>query len=648
MSAGNLLPDGTVAPDSSVVTGAATAHQATNDSSDASYVNKTAGANPVRFTLQNPTKPANGILRKVSLQIKASSQSSARVYWDVWGTYDGRTRFGQTQFSLTGTTATSFFGGNVVIGDLTQSQLNALEIHAQVPSFSAGNGRLHEVWLYYEIAEPPTVNVDGPVGTQTISDVLITWTHTPGAQGDLQSVYVLRVFSEAQYTAQGFNPDTSPATWEQINPSQNSYATATGLSTNTYRAYVKTAQNINSTSQYSAWDYIEFDVLLTTAEVDTISVQEDNDLARLEIVVDRLTGDAWSGVELQRNFDYAIFDIGQFATGSGGIGDGWTVLNSAGTPTSLQASGGKPGQYQRFAATLDTGDKRSLETSDYYTASPFIATRVFGYVKGTLGAGCELNVVVNFYDALYTYISSVWESVPVTGSFLPFHCDFYSPAGSRYMKVAVEMNGVSATAAACTIDVDSIYPTHGGYGWAEVPYTAGITPGTDQIVYYDYDVPPDRPTRYRARAIKSGNIVGAWVYDESPHSFWTMTSGVWIKSLTDFRKNLNLRLHVAPDIDYPQRRGEFEILGDATPVVVSDVRSARGLPFHFLTETTTEMAMVKALAAEDIVLIQPAPLYNIDSGYWSLGPLKEKRPLRIAQSVYRVWEADQALEARSP
>jgi hypothetical protein len=656
MSAGNLNPDGTVLPDASVVTGAASAHAATSDTSDASYVNKTAGTNPVRFTLQNPTKPGGSILRKLTLNIKASSQSSARVYWDVWGTYDGRTRFGQTQFSLTGTTATFFFGGDAIVGDLAAADLNNLQIHAQVPSFSAGNGRLHEVWLYYEFAEIPSVNVDSPTTTQSVSDVEITWTHTPGANGGLQSVYIVKVFSLAQYTAQGFNPDTSIASWNSgVVPSQSQQATAVGLTTGTYRAYVKTAQNVNSTSQYGAWDYTQFDVSLTTAEVETVTVGADSDEGRLEILVMRdLAEDAWSSVDLQRNYDYSLFDIGQFEAGSGGVGTGWNVITSAGTPTStsqsLQTTGGKPNQYQRFVATLDNGDKRSLETIAHYPGFAFIATRVFAYIKGTLGTGCELNVVVNYFDALGVYLSSTWETVSVTSTWKPWWSEFYAPAGTREVQVAFEMaGGASASSSVCTVDVDGVLAYAGGSGWNTVPYTPGITPGADDITYYDYDAPPDRLVRYRARAVKTtGNIAGAWVYDEEPFSSWTMTFGVWIKSLTDFRKNIQLMMTVAPDVDYDERRGVFDILGSSDRTVVSDARSMRSLPVKFLTEDDTQMAAFLALIQEETVLIQPAAFYRIAPGYFSLGKVTEGRPVRIAHSAYRVWVANDALEVPAP
>lgn len=103
----------------------------------------------------------------------------------------------------------------------------------------------------------------------------VTDTSTPnftigyvGSGADLSSQFVIKVFSEAQYTALGFDPESSqPVTSETVNEITNSIHWVTPIPmTNdvTYRLYVKGKSN--NYGEFSPWNSATFTMDLTTAD----------------------------------------------------------------------------------------------------------------------------------------------------------------------------------------------------------------------------------------------------------------------------------------------------------------------------------------------------------------------------------------------
>jgi hypothetical protein len=353
MATATIRPDGTIYGGGSLTGGAGSTHATLSDDSDATYASKAAGSPADHVTFATTTKPAGSMLYTIRPWMRLQAPSGTTKA-DFWASYGLGAVYGQTVT----TAATTYYGPTVVVGDQSQAWIDALEMAYRTPSGS--NTRFLEAGIDLVFPEPPTCTVTAPSGAVVVSTFDMTWTHTPGTDGGGQAAYHLKIFTAAQYGGSGFDPTTSSAHYDSGYVSSASGLQVGVLGAGTFRIYVRTAQSIGGTPQWSAWDYNDFTVSLTTAEVLTVTAATNPSEASVEIIVDRDTGeDAWDHVELQRiSFENLVGDYGQFESGTN-IGDGWTAL-TGGSPTStshsLETTGGWSGQFQRLSATLDAGD----------------------------------------------------------------------------------------------------------------------------------------------------------------------------------------------------------------------------------------------------------------------------------------------------
>src|SRR5215207_32255 len=150
------------------------------------------------------------------------------------------------------------------------------------PSQSGGtntNLRLSEAYLDVDVRDQPTVSAVTVTGQDANTRPTITWTYNPNIDGDRQVAYRVKVFTAAQYSATGFNPDTSLATWDSKD--RTGASTSLGVEADlvnggTYRAYVKAAQDFNGARWYSPWaTSTTFTVSLTPPPAPQLAVTSD-------------------------------------------------------------------------------------------------------------------------------------------------------------------------------------------------------------------------------------------------------------------------------------------------------------------------------------------------------------------------------------
>jgi hypothetical protein len=103
---------------------------------------------------------------------------------------------------------------------------------------------------------PPTATVTGPTGTVLAAQPTVTWTYSD-PDGAAQSSYRVKIFSQAQYSIGGFDPETSPNTWDSgiVAGAATSQLVGTPLVGANYRAYVKVA---DATSGFGLWAFNSF------------------------------------------------------------------------------------------------------------------------------------------------------------------------------------------------------------------------------------------------------------------------------------------------------------------------------------------------------------------------------------------------------
>ncbi len=298
MTTDTLRPDSTISSSGIVRTGGSTIHGVLADNSDGTYISGTLDPDisryvgSVRLGFDTTPLPAGAVTKTIQIRVRATGGGFTIV---VGGDVPGTTL---NILSLSEATAPQAISW-------TQSQIDALQVTLDLLGDSV---TLYEVYADLTYAEKPVALVSAPTGVvTTTSQPAITWSHTAGDDdGGPQSRYRVKVFSAAQYGAGGFNPQTSPATYdsgEQLGPATS--ATPTALPTaGTWRAYVRTAQTVNGQPQWSDWAFSAFTTSYTEPTIAAVAVTANTAQARFDVLVTRtVMSPTWIGCDVQRSTD---------------------------------------------------------------------------------------------------------------------------------------------------------------------------------------------------------------------------------------------------------------------------------------------------------------------------------------------------------
>jgi hypothetical protein len=665
MATATIRPDGTIYGGGTLTGGAGSTHATLSDNSDGTYASKAAGSPPDHVRFGTSSKPAGAILSTIRPWMKLQSSSGttkADFYVPQWGP--------AAVYGLSVTnTPTFYYGPTVVVGDQAQSFIDGLEMAYRTPSGSST--RFLEAGIDLVFPEPPTCAVTAPSGALSASSFAISWTHTPGTDGAGQSAYTVKIFTQAQYITVGFDEDTTPALYDSGITNSSSGGMTGILGAGTYRVYIRTAQVIGGTPQWSAWDSNDFTISLTTSEVDAVTAAAEPADGSVEIIVDiDPATDTAAYVELERNISpnevTALGIDGTFESGGGGetsvggivsasVPIGFSVSNGGGTdsttPTcAILSASGWDGNYVRIGGTFDDGDRLLIqtETGAAFPVSPGDTVSVEAMIHSGLGANCVGRMLIAFFDEALNFVSSVEAELSSLSAWRPYWFYAATPSGARFANGGISIVGkTGASGAVCLLSIDNFYmgtdPT-----WTAVRNVTDVAPVSDQVTLFDYEAAPDSEVRYRSRAVKSDDTLGDWVYMTEPSLSWSVVGNyVWVNALDDPSLNTKFKLSAAPSATRTQRRSVFPIDGSPYPVIVSDVRSARELTFEFQTTTEAEADALLALCEEDIVVIHAAEDFRVASGYWSLGDLQEIHLSDIKQIDHRRWRVD-AIEVDAP
>lgn len=275
-----------------------------NDASDATWLGFGAGGQVV-LSMANPTLPATAQVKQVKLSYKVQTGAgtafvTSRLYvsWPS-GAYKA---FG---YGYIATTTVKTFVAPTQASNPKNNPWTAADCNNIAVAVFANPGlRLIDVWcdIIYNVA--PVVTVTAPTGTLTTTTrPTVTWSYTD-ADNNAQERYWAKVFSQPQYSAGGFNPDTSPAVWdsgEVMSDASGAPVTNNLANTTAYRAYVK-ASDKGSSGRYSAWAFAAFTTSVPIPASPTVAVAGNPDLS-VTLTVTGVT--AGNGVVVERSDDGA-------------------------------------------------------------------------------------------------------------------------------------------------------------------------------------------------------------------------------------------------------------------------------------------------------------------------------------------------------
>jgi hypothetical protein len=391
----------------------------------------------------------------------------------------------------------------------------------------------------------------------------------------------MRVFTAAQYGIAGFDPATSPATWDSQEVTSTAASATVGsdlVDGTTYRAYVRVSV---AGPVYSVWAFTQFTIALDKPATPDLTATGENTSINGPRTLFVLAGHDNILSENQASLETNT--------------TGWEVdANCAIARDTAQAAHGAASLKLTASSAADMSARTLTGTAGVAVLGSKQYTALASFKAGATARSCR--VKIKWYDATGALLSTDTGSSATdgTGGFTQAPLTATSPVGAAFAAVIVE---VLAAANAEIHYVDKIALSPGaGTTWyrggttdthkfqIEASDDAGITwaqiygsPFTRDSIYqdltrYDYTVPPNTQRRYRAKTQITATS-GLVVSDASATQNVTLTvTAWWLKDLTD--PTLNVELPIFGDAfptTRPEDQATFRPLGRTRPIVVSDV-----------------------------------------------------------------------------
>lgn len=283
------------------VTGAGSWSAAMIDDSDSSYVSLANGFFEVGFGTF--TLPAGARTKTVTTRCRSEyTTGSLGISVNLLTDNSSRT------VSLGGGTVTSSWvtrTAPAVAGTFTQAEIDDFTI--RVINGYVHAVRIAELYIDLVYATKPTCTMSAPTGTVHLTtSPTVSWAHTAGSDGGTQTRYQVKVFTDAQVVAGGFDPDTTIPLFdsgEVISASTSLGAGPLPVNVDMW-AYVRTAQTINGTPHWSDWDSSSFDLDVGLPILDTLTATGQPTEARVLIeAVLEVGSDPYDYLEVERSVD---------------------------------------------------------------------------------------------------------------------------------------------------------------------------------------------------------------------------------------------------------------------------------------------------------------------------------------------------------
>jgi hypothetical protein len=389
MSTTTLRPASTSSNTGVSIQTAGSAHAALNDDSDTTYLYSFGSGDTITLGLDDITIAAGAIVKSTRLRLRCAITSGAFNFFQA--KVNGTTINVGAVWPISWTSPTTI---TVQSDDTAYSdaQVDALTLTLAASPFAPNSAetRIYEAFVDVVTVAKPVVNVTTPSGTLTTTNTPdVEWDTTLDADGGGQTFYEVRVFTDAQYGAGGFNPATSTAFDESgvIQLPEELWGGLDRLPDDTYRAYVRVAQTVNGTAHWSDWDYSEFTIDVDLPGVPLITAVAVDADAAIQVDVDYQAGTATTDVlEVQRSLDGGTtWEPVRLETDTDGVVTGLET-----TVFDLEAPNGTAMKYRARAGHNYTGE---YSWSDWATAVTATWTSDSWWLKAPENPALNMTVV---------------------------------------------------------------------------------------------------------------------------------------------------------------------------------------------------------------------------------------------------------------
>ncbi|MCK9929423.1 hypothetical protein MXD62_19940 [Frankia sp. Mgl5] len=244
--------------------GAGSAHAATSDNSDATYIQAAPGGWVCSLDVATPTLPAYSQIRSVSVRVRRRGDSSAPL--DVAVGYQPTSGSYQSQVLSAGEKPTSTIAtktyGSLVNAPGGAAWSSAILAGLQVAFGAAGTAiRVHEVYVDVVYDEAPTCVITSPVGDVVGSQQpTIEVVYSDADSSPLERIRA-KVFTAAQVAAFGFGPDTTVALWDSgdVLTASPTVTVDESLPFGDYSVYARVA-DAGSGGRFGPWASVTFSI----------------------------------------------------------------------------------------------------------------------------------------------------------------------------------------------------------------------------------------------------------------------------------------------------------------------------------------------------------------------------------------------------
>jgi hypothetical protein len=204
--------------------GAGSVHATLNDDSDSTFLQKTSsvvGQASAIVDFGTTTISASQRVKQVRIRARCDTPTSEGRLNVYLGARVDNQNFFHSALAIRGTNSVATFTGpyytSAPNGEAwSQTAINGLRGKISEYEETGDRGKFYELYIDVDISAQPTVTVSAPTGTITTTTAPdVTWAFAD-TDNETQAFYQIKVFTDAQYGAGGFDPETSTATYNQV------------------------------------------------------------------------------------------------------------------------------------------------------------------------------------------------------------------------------------------------------------------------------------------------------------------------------------------------------------------------------------------------------------------------------------------------
>jgi hypothetical protein len=521
-----IRPNSTAAVNStSIVGGTLTAHGVTSDNSDSSYIVATVLGNFTELDIASLTLAANERIEYIRYGARARSDVVGKPSSYVISFIEGLSGAESTReqiFADSAAFATDYAGFQETDPNdegWTQASLDAVRVRIGGKTFNSADytyPRISEIYVQVQVDTRPYItDVTAANLDRTRPTLTYKWNDD---DTDPQVERQIKVFSSAQYTAGGFTPDGSAATWDsgQVAASMSAGSTSAAVTIGadlaaggTYRAYVRGSRSFTDGSDWwSDWGFAQFTIVAFPPETPALTATADNLLSRVALAVQA------------RMNALAAQDSSFEATGTGN----WVnAANATLTRGTTDASHGT-GSMQLTSVASGNMSARLSAAGRPVAAPGQIWSATADFRAGTTARSTRVDI--EFYNSGGTIIGSATQGTAgsdATGAYTT-RTVASATAPANTASVGAVLNVLSTGAAGESHRADRIqlapgassawslggyvagashlvdYSDDGGTTWTEASWLQSDVTDAGQLdTLYDYSAPRGSARLYRAR-----------------------------------------------------------------------------------------------------------------------------------------------------